>query len=187
MKPDRPCICIRSAARFAGAAVLLSLTFACSSSGPSWQMLYNAGDPFSIEAPGTPKVENIDQNVPQLGGSVTGKQYSWETSSNHLYLAMYMSFPNPNGLALDMKGAMKNMVAGVVSRAKGSITSEKSLTMAGIEEGTETEIKMGTPQGTMRIRTAERNRTIYLLAFGWPEGREPVEDENRFFDSFHMK
>jgi len=185
MTLNRICRHVRAAARLGGVAVLFGFAAGCASSDSGWETLSVEGDPFTIEAPGKSKMQDISEQNRDLG-AISGRQYSWYPPSNRFYLAMYMTISNPNGLALDTKNAMKSMVDGVSRRSGGTIISEKPVMMAGIE-GVETEIKMGSQPGRMRVRSAERNRTFYLLVVGWPEGQEFLKDENRFFDSFHMK
>ena len=166
--------------------VLAVLSLACSAPVDApWQTFSAEGDGFVLEAPGTPKTQEIKESVPR-GGTVTGRQHQWQTRSNRFYMAMYMAFPPQLAMAGDMGKAMKSMVTGIAQRSKGSIVSEKATVVLELP-GTEYEIKMGAMPGSMRVRTVESHGTVYLLAAGWPDGKEAPADEDRFFDSFKLK
>ena len=87
------------------AAALAVFAVACSvPADPPWKALDGSGDPFVVEAPGTPKSEEIRENAPPIG-TITGRQYQWQTPSNRFYLAMYMNFPVEVARAGDMPKA----------------------------------------------------------------------------------
>lgn len=164
---------------------VLAVAFACApAADPPWKVL-DAGDGFTVEAPGSPKTEEIKENAPPVG-VITGRQYQWQTPSDRFYMAMYMKFPVEVARAGDMTKAMSAMADGIAKRTKGSITSEKPVVVLDLP-GIEYEIKMGIKKGSLRIRTVESHGIVYLIAAGWPEGRKSYKDEERFFDSFKLK
>jgi hypothetical protein len=166
-------------------ASLAVLSLACSGpADPPWQSFGGAGDPFVVQAPGAPKSEDIREEVPRIG-TITGRQYNWLPPSNRFYMVMYLAFPVAVTMAGDMQKAMSTMATGIAQRTKGTITSEKPVVVLGLP-GTEYEIKMGIP-GRIRMRTVESHGTIYLIAAGWPDGKESFKDEEKFFDSFQLK
>lgn len=165
---------------------LLVLGAACGTQAdPPWKELSAASNLFVISGPGEPKTETINEYQPPFG-TITGKQYNWQPPSHRFYLAMSMTFPAKMVPQMDMAKATRNILDGIAKRSNATVGSDKPVTVRGLP-GLEYELKLGVQPGSMRVRTFENNGTIYVLAAGWPTGKQSTWDEEKFFDSFNLK